>query len=59
MKTYSVHFDDGHQAWWIGVVVRDKQGRALFVQQVGNYYQRKGYAERVARTHNLIDEEGK
>ena len=48
---YKVHHDD-QQGYWIGKVVKDGDGRALFVQQVGNYYQYKKVAERVANRLN-------
>lgn len=35
MTDYKINFD-GHQ-YWIGKIVRDNNGQALFVQQVSEY----------------------
>ena len=47
MEKYQVHYDEENQQYWIGVVVA-----STFVQRVGNYYQYKKVAERVASRLN-------
>lgn len=47
MNKYQVHFDSENKQYWIGVVVAK-----TFVQQVGDYYQYKKVAERVAQRLN-------
>lgn len=45
MSDYKVHYDE-YQGYWVGKVARNERGQAMFIQQVGNYFQYKKVAER-------------
>lgn len=49
---YRVHYDEDNKTYWIGYVVRSADNSPLFVQQIGNDYQYKKVAQRVADRYN-------
>lgn len=49
MSDYKLHYDEINQQWWIGKIARDQDGKAMFVQQVGDYFQYKGSATRALK----------
>lgn len=44
MKDYRINYDNGY--YWIGKVVRDELGQAMFIQQVSDYTMYKQTAKR-------------
>lgn len=49
---YQVHYDEDNKTYWIGFVVRSAYNSPLFVQQIGNDYQYKKVAQRIADRYN-------
>lgn len=54
MEDYTIHYDHDSKQYWIGHVVRDNNGAALFIQQVGDYTPYKGVAARWL--HNIAQQ---